>query len=717
MSPLRMSMDHSDTIPGYDPVARHGRSLSRYSTTSSRATSRSPRSSPRSPRSRQQNPLEIIKLLQEHNDRKGGNSNDIINIFNAMDVGEKEEKRLGGSSSVTPSADPVSPLNKEGFGDNALGVGELKEGLNYLLNTKMSTETAKQVLDIMDTDGDGSVDIREFLEASQSEQMRKKIDDYDWKKQRHLVKPEKRKLIDARRPFAQKSVGKSGRKEFSETSHNQFLQRAYQSEKNRDTFYRPDNVLQLLRDRVKIADMVRTFRNMDIGGHEDIVHAKRNSSRSSRSSHQSTPMSQIKDKYMYGQQQKKNKNRRPPSIHSGRSSSNSSSSSSAVSANKAARAQAFNSLLEPDELAAGINKNLNMDISANEVRDILKIIDTDGDGSLNFSEFVQALRGENVQQYIDATNNARPNHNITRKLFLKSKIMAPKIGSHSWTLANSINHRNETNQQKPKSDNSMIAKFAIRDMNEEKGKCNHNDLGWSGHAILVPGNRGHVNWVGTKRHGRGGPLLGPRIPHHDEHTGKNMRDTHEYKSGRHRMAHAKEQGAHVWTNQPKTKIHPGHYNKNDKDTPHCSLEHQEKQALKNSTSHHHEKHREKDEDGNHANIHSRTFDHGGPAGKPHQGGKMYRSQLDFCFDNKGTIKKRMKEIYSIVAHQQATIHEKDMVQKKRDFENDIIAKKRRYLRHNPPHVDSRTHTEKAQDEILAHFAKRRYRGPSRSIFN
>ena len=102
-------------------------------------------------------------------------------------------------------------------------------------------------------------------------------------------------------------------------------------------------------------------------------------------------MSQIKDKYMYGQQQKKNKNRRPPSIHSGRS-----SSSSTVSANKAARAQAFNSLLEPDELAAGINKNLNMDISANEVRDILKIIDTDGDGSLNFSEFVQALRGENV---------------------------------------------------------------------------------------------------------------------------------------------------------------------------------------------------------------------------------------------------------------------------------------------------------------------------------
>ena len=116
LSPLRMSMDHSDTIPGYDPVARHGRSLSRYSTTSSRATSRSPRSSPLSRRSRQQNPLEIIKLLQEHNDRKGGNSNDIINIFNAMDVGEKEEKRLGGSSSVTPSADPVSPLTKKDLG-------------------------------------------------------------------------------------------------------------------------------------------------------------------------------------------------------------------------------------------------------------------------------------------------------------------------------------------------------------------------------------------------------------------------------------------------------------------------------------------------------------------------------------------------------------------------------------------------------------------------
>ena len=300
---------------------------------------------------------------------RDGNSNEIIKIFNHMDVGSED----------TPLSPASCATNNQGFGDKSLGVQELRNGLNFLLNTNISSRAAQQVLNLVDSDGSGDVDLREFLDSTNGDTMSKKIEEYEWRKQRHLIKPEKRQLIEARRPFAQKGPASSGRKNFSETSHSRHLQKCYASKTNREAFYRPDQILQQLRERVKIPDMVRTFRNMDVGA--------------------------------------------VGTANTGDGDGSSCSSNAA---------QGFNSLLEPKELSEGINKNLNMEILPSEVKKILQVIDTDGDGSINFSEFVQALRGEKVQHYIDSEKANIPNFNVTRREWLKSKSMTNKIGSNSW---------------------------------------------------------------------------------------------------------------------------------------------------------------------------------------------------------------------------------------------------------------------------------------------
>jgi hypothetical protein len=354
------------------------------------------------------------------------------------------------------------------------------------------------------------------------------------------------------------------------------------------------------------------------------------------------------------------------------------------------RARAFNSLLEPEELAVGINKNLNMDISPNEVHEILKIIDSDGDGSINFTEFVQALRGDRVQKYIDQEYKNKPNHNITRKLFLKSKVMAPKIGSTSWTLTNSINHREENNEQNPHPDNSMIAKFAVRDMNDDHHKCNHNILGWSGPPILTAA-RGHVNWVGTKRHGRGGPLLGPKVPEDDIdiRNKSKFNNIAPYRSGKDRIDYANKSSKSIWS--PSVQKNSGGYN-DQKDDLHLHMNNFGDDRHKTPVW----------------STKGRTLKPG-VTGKPHQGGRAYESQLNFCFDNQGTINERMDEIYNIVGHHQAIQKEKDRKQNQINQEKEYIARRNRYLKHNPPIKDPRTTNERMQDEILAHYTKRRYR--------
>lgn len=91
-----------------------------------------------------------------------------------------------------------------------------------------------------------------------------------------------------------------------------------------------------------------------------------------------------------------------------------------------------NNQLELHELVNGINRNLNMDMNENEVKKVLKIIDTDGDGTVSFDEFLHALRGDEIQDFIDSRRKRIPNYNVARRHILQAKPMTKKIGSSSW---------------------------------------------------------------------------------------------------------------------------------------------------------------------------------------------------------------------------------------------------------------------------------------------
>ena len=47
----------------------------------------------------------------------------------------------------------------DGFGDKKLGSNEIKTGLNFLLSTNINDVDAKNILNIMDRDGDGEIDM------------------------------------------------------------------------------------------------------------------------------------------------------------------------------------------------------------------------------------------------------------------------------------------------------------------------------------------------------------------------------------------------------------------------------------------------------------------------------------------------------------------------------------------------------------------------------
>ena len=73
-----------------------------------------------------------------------------------------------------------------------------------------------------------------------------------------------------------------------------------------------------------------------------------------------------------------------------------------------------------------------MDLNVDEINQVLKIVDEDHDGHIDFPEFLKALRGPEVQQYIDDKKRQLPNHNVTKNMLLKAKKMAPKVGSNAW---------------------------------------------------------------------------------------------------------------------------------------------------------------------------------------------------------------------------------------------------------------------------------------------
>jgi hypothetical protein len=504
---------------------------------------------------------------------------------------------------------------------------------------------------------------REFLDAAQGDRMEKKIREYEWRKKRHLIKPEKRILIESRRPFAKKTKARTKDFNGKETSHQKFLRKCYESKTNRDAFYRPENVLEQLRDRVKMDHIVSTFRNMDNGaddGHGEYAHA----------GHENELQDPFKTK-----------------------------------------AKAFNSQLEPKELALGINQNLNMDLNVDEINQVLKIVDEDHDGHIDFPEFLKALRGPEVQQYIDDKKRQLPNHNVTKNMLLKAKKMAPKVGSNAWKEAGAMYPR--------RGKNSMIAEMAIQDMNPNNKDHHGAELGWSGHQILVPQGRGHVNWTGKNK--RGGPLLGPRV--HPSSISTNPSNSSPYRSGR-AVAAIRKNSRALSPRSSRSSRSPrsrrsSYSNSNDsrqkvtidetsgewcdtRDIDTAELQDVRKHSILSTSCNMEERN---SQDSTH--VDGKT--------QPHQGGSAYKSQLYGVFDNNSTIQQRMQEIQNIGNYHAEVRRKRDDARYEVEIRNEYIAQKKRHDRFHPPPVDNRSYERKIGDDLMAHYTARRYRNPSRLI--
>ena len=388
-------------------------------------------------------PIEILKMLHNSMQSKQGASTEVIKLFSDWDVGDGELVPGMGMVRTNRSADTA----KKEFGDKSLSDKEMRQGLNFLLSTKLDDNDARQIISMIDKDGDGKIDIREFLEVAVGNEIEERLRLHDWRRRRFLIPESKRKIIESRKHLAKPPKFRTGRIHPDDTEHQKRLRRARLNPTHRATFNRPERVLELLRNRISVSKMVSTFRNIDVGGNDK-----------------------------------------------------------GLSKEKLSEGTAFNSKLEPAELADGINRNINMELDADEVLSVIKVFDTDGDGTCSFGEFVQALRGNECQNYIDSRRKCVPSYNVARRELLKAREIAAKVGSRSW---------DESVQRSPRV--SMIAKLAMRDLDPNLKVDEDVNLGWAGPAILTS-RRGAVGWTGARK--RLGPQLGPKT----EHTRRQHRD-------------------------------------------------------------------------------------------------------------------------------------------------------------------------------------------------
>ena len=228
----------------------------------------------------------------------------------------------------------------------------------------------------------------------------------------------------------------------------------------------------------------------------------------------------------------------------------------------------------------------------------------------------------------------------------------------------------------------MIAELALQDLSprgsgdsSNRREQGSNQLGWSGPKGLVT-RRGHVNWTGERKFS--GPRLGPPSPrrgsiqHVTGGTGGNVREGEEDR--RPQVTTASTTGS--------TTASTTNTNMTSSRTDNSSLKERANFGRKGLR---------------------KTI--------PHQGGRAYKSSLNYCFDNERTIQERMNEIYHIANYHESIKQERKEKKLMKEKENEKIARERRLKRFYPPILDSRTSLEKQEDDIMAQYTARRYRGP------
>jgi hypothetical protein len=197
----------------------------------------------------------------------------------------------------------------------------------------------------------------------------------------------------------------------------------------------------------------------------------------------------------------------------------------------------------------------------------------------------------------------------------------------------------------------MIAEMALQDLSQGGGREQGSDqLGWSGPEMLMSG-RGHVNWTGERRFS--GPRLGPPSPRRKHRSSPRRNMIGDGGGGGSSVASTagSTAGSTARSTAASTNVAVG-------ETESAPSEAKEKRRNR------------------HKGVYRTVI--------PHQGGPAYKSSLNFCFDNEGTIRERMREIYDIADHHNTILSEKEGKRRRELEEKERHAIQWREMRNHPP---------------------------------
>ena len=194
-------------------------------------------------------PMNVIDLLREKMNQRDSTAG-ILKVFKGLDVGVGEKE--------------------VGSNDGKLELREVQLGLNHLLNLDMNVEESQKVIDAIDENKSGAIDIQELINAAHSPRLTKGIQQFRArlrKSRKGDADRMKRAEERARREHTTRKIDLETLKMFPGTQANREAREkaAKMHPKHRDAFYRPDRVLDRLRQQVKTSDVVRIFRLLDIG--------------------------------------------------------------------------------------------------------------------------------------------------------------------------------------------------------------------------------------------------------------------------------------------------------------------------------------------------------------------------------------------------------------------------------------------------------------------
>jgi Ca2+-binding EF-hand superfamily protein len=301
-----------------------------------------------SPREIMHQPLQVIKALRQKMTAQDNGATKIIKVFKQFDI--------GGNSGGTKD-------------DNLLDVEEVQNGLNNLLHLKLTKDEAKNVMKLVDQNGDGKLSIEEFLYAAKSDDIANRIIEADLMMPRQIISPEKRRRA-YKRKIMKGIIQKDNIPNHLTGVETAFIRRkkkAQQMKQFRRAYHQPWKVLKRLREGITMKNIIKTFKLMDVGNQGVQQQETKYEKEAERLIQEEVRVKVGKDYKNHDLD----------------------------------RTVGYNDLLDKREIKNGLNRFLNLNMNDEEIDAVMEVIDKNKDGELSFGELFEAIAGPEIEGYIE----------------------------------------------------------------------------------------------------------------------------------------------------------------------------------------------------------------------------------------------------------------------------------------------------------------------------